>query len=44
MGALLRRYWHPVGATVELDDRPVRPVKILGSPWCYSGIDRGGWA
>src|SRR6266511_1029272 len=30
MGALLRRYWHPVAATVELDEHPVRPVKILG--------------
>ena len=32
MGALLRRYWHPVSATVELDDHPVKPVKILGDP------------
>jgi 5,5'-dehydrodivanillate O-demethylase oxygenase subunit len=30
MGALLRRYWHPVAATVELDEHPVRPVKVLG--------------
>jgi 5,5'-dehydrodivanillate O-demethylase len=30
MGALLRRYWHPVAATVELDDHPVKPVKVLG--------------
>jgi 5,5'-dehydrodivanillate O-demethylase len=29
MGALLRRYWHPVAATVELDDHPVKPVKVL---------------
>src|SRR5262247_2316190 len=30
MGELLRRYWHPIGAAVELDDTPVKPVKILG--------------
>jgi nitrite reductase/ring-hydroxylating ferredoxin subunit len=30
MGALLRRYWHPVAATVELDEHPVRSVKVLG--------------
>jgi len=30
MGDLLRRYWHPVAATGELDDRPTRPVRLLG--------------
>ena len=30
MGTLLRRYWHPVAATAELDENPVKPVKILG--------------
>ena len=30
MGELLRRYWQPIGAAVELDDNPVKPVKILG--------------
>src|SRR6266581_6417449 len=29
-GELLRRYWQPIGAAVELDDNPVRHVKILG--------------
>jgi 5,5'-dehydrodivanillate O-demethylase len=29
-GELLRRYWHPVAATVQLDDDPVRDVRILG--------------
>jgi 5,5'-dehydrodivanillate O-demethylase oxygenase subunit len=32
MGVLLRRYWHPVAATVELDDHPVKPLKILREP------------
>ena len=30
MGDLLRRYWQPVGAAAELDENPVREVKILG--------------
>lgn len=30
MGALLRRYWHPVAASAQLDDEPVLPVTILG--------------
>jgi 5,5'-dehydrodivanillate O-demethylase len=30
MGNLLRRYWHPVGATVTFDRVPVQPVRLLG--------------
>ncbi|MGH7772030.1 MAG: Rieske 2Fe-2S domain-containing protein [Candidatus Binatia bacterium] len=30
MGALLRRYWHPVAASSELVDRPTKGVRILG--------------
>ncbi len=30
MGNLLRRYWHPVAATAELEKEPVLAVKILG--------------
>ena len=30
MGELMRRYWHPVAAAGELDDRPTKAVKILG--------------
>ena len=30
MGEVLRRYWHPIAATGELDGRPTREVKILG--------------
>ncbi len=30
MGNLLRRYWHAVAATAELDKEPVLAVKILG--------------
>lgn len=29
MGNLMRRYWHPIAATVQLDENPVRKVRIL---------------
>ena len=48
MGDLLRRYWHPVAAAGELDERPTRPVRILGEdlvvyktgPGAYGLIER----
>ena len=30
VGELMRRYWHPIAATVMLDEDPVQPVRILG--------------
>lgn len=30
MGALLRRYWHPVAAVLELDEKPTKAVRLLG--------------
>ena len=30
MGALLRRYWHPIAAVAELDDTPTKAVRLLG--------------
>jgi 5,5'-dehydrodivanillate O-demethylase len=29
MGQLLRRYWWPIAATVDLDKEPVQPVRLL---------------
>ena len=29
-GEMHRRYWHPIAATAELDDEPVRAVRLLG--------------
>jgi 5,5'-dehydrodivanillate O-demethylase len=29
-GELLRRYWYPIAAVGELDENPVKPVKLLG--------------
>ncbi|QTD57917.1 aromatic ring-hydroxylating dioxygenase subunit alpha [Parasphingorhabdus cellanae] len=30
MGELLRRYWHPIAAESELDESPIKPVRLLG--------------
>ena len=30
MGELMRRYWHPVAAAAELDERPTKAVRLLG--------------
>jgi 5,5'-dehydrodivanillate O-demethylase len=30
MGELMRRYWHPIAASGELDERPTKPVRLLG--------------
>jgi 5,5'-dehydrodivanillate O-demethylase len=30
MGNLLRRYWHPVAAVAELEDRSIKPIRLLG--------------
>jgi 5,5'-dehydrodivanillate O-demethylase oxygenase subunit len=30
MGALLRRYWMPIGAVTEFKDKAIKPVRLLG--------------
>jgi 5,5'-dehydrodivanillate O-demethylase len=30
MGNLLRRYWMPIAAVAELEDKPTKPVRLLG--------------
>ena len=30
MGELLRRYWMPIAAVAELEERPTKPVRLLG--------------
>ena len=29
MGELLRRYWMPIAAVAELDDMPIKPVRLM---------------
>jgi len=30
MGNLMRRYWHPIAATSQLAEEPVKPIRLLG--------------
>lgn len=30
MGRLMRWYWHPIAASSQMDENPVRPVRLLG--------------
>ena len=30
MGQLLRRYWMPIGAVTEFDDKETKPVRLMG--------------
>jgi 5,5'-dehydrodivanillate O-demethylase len=30
MGELLRRYWMPIAGVTELDDTPIKPVRLMG--------------
>lgn len=41
MGELLRRYWAPVGAAAELDDTPLKPLRLMGEDLVLYK-DRGG--
>jgi 5,5'-dehydrodivanillate O-demethylase len=41
MGDLLRRYWHPVGSTRELETEPVQPVRLLGENLVLFRDERG---
>lgn len=41
MGALLRRYWHPVATVTELDHDPVLPVTLLGEHLALYRTEQG---
>ena len=43
MGELMRRYWHPVAAVAELDENPVKAVKILGESLVVYRDRKGGY-
>ena len=30
MGALLRRYWHPIAGAAEMERRPTMPIRLMG--------------
>jgi 5,5'-dehydrodivanillate O-demethylase len=41
MGALLRRYWHPIAAVADLDAEPVQPVRLLGEDLTLFRMESG---
>src|SRR5436190_14899228 len=41
MGDLLRRYWHPIAAVADLDQDPVRPIRVLGEDLVLFRDERG---
>ena len=43
MGNLMRRYWHPIAATVELEREQVLPVRLLGENLVLYRTRRGAY-
>ena len=43
VGRLMRWYWHPIAAATQLDEDPVRPVRLLGESWSCSATGRAAW-
>lgn len=41
-GELMRRYWHPIAATAQLRENPVRKIKILGEELVLFKDRKGG--
>jgi 5,5'-dehydrodivanillate O-demethylase len=41
MGELLRRYWQPIAAVAEMEERPTKPVRLMGEDLVLYR-DRGG--
>jgi len=43
MGALLRRYWHPIAAVLELEDAPTKAIRLLGEDLVLYRDRSGGY-
>ncbi|HEY7468246.1 MAG TPA: Rieske 2Fe-2S domain-containing protein [Acidimicrobiia bacterium] len=43
MGELLRRYWYPVALTRELDEWPIKKVRLLGEDFALWRTPQGGY-
>lgn len=43
MGELMRRYWHPIAAATELDENPVKSIKVLGESLVLYRDKNGGY-
>ena len=45
MGELLRRYWHPIAGASELDDTPIKAMRLMGEDlvdWCSTTANVSG--
>jgi 5,5'-dehydrodivanillate O-demethylase len=43
MGELLRRYWYPIALTRELDEWPIKKVRLLGENFALWKTPQGGY-
>lgn len=43
MGELLRRYWYPVAFTKDLDEWPIKKVRLLGEDFALWRTPQGGY-
>lgn len=43
MGELMRRYWHPIAAVSELEDNPVKPIRLMGEDLVLYRDRRGAY-
>ena len=43
MGELLRRYWYPVAFMRELDEWPIRKMRLLGEDFALWTTPQGGY-
>jgi 5,5'-dehydrodivanillate O-demethylase len=43
MGDLLRRYWYPIAFTKDLDDWPIKKVRLLGEDFALWKTPQGGY-
>ncbi|HSR27831.1 MAG TPA: phthalate 4,5-dioxygenase, partial [Actinomycetes bacterium] len=44
MGELLRRYWYPVAFTRDLEEWPIKKVRLLGEDFALWKKRDGGYA
>ncbi len=43
MGAVLRHYWYPVAMARELDEFPVKQIRLLGENWAVFKTENGDY-
>ena len=43
MGELLRRYWHPIAAVTEFEDKSTKPVRLMGEDLVLYKDRSGTW-